>query len=174
MTIHDRLDSISSGITPEDLIRYERESTTFAHLIKKTLNKNSSYTTSDDVISWLDEWHDANSYRVSSDDIIVKKLQDLGVIVTPIQIKPAAIEAVTPLGSYLVELKSAFVNEDFANFAGMGPDSDGDISRSQLNSALRGVKAQMDIFYILDGLVSDEVNVDENPSPPMRIKLGIK
>lgn len=71
-----------------------------------------------------------------------------------------------------MEVKSAFVSEHYNDYVEIRPDSDGDINRNTLHKFLQGTKSSYDIFFILDGLASSKVTAEENPSPPMRAKLG--
>jgi len=166
-------------IESKDLIRYHLESRELSRMINET-NKGDGYCTQVKLNGMLQEWLSRTGYmRVEG----LKRLKELGYNPSKKLLKKGAkipdMPGRTELGSLM--LNTYRVNMGGRKLPGVkgtimvNYDSDGDARWHNLTSVLTMVRAEYDVWSILETLSTPGAMLGlictDNPSPPMRAIL---
>jgi len=186
----DRLDQVAdNGIMNETIQRYREESAQLYAAIDtlKQIGKRENYIKAPkfaEII--LRPWLTDCGY-INLEDV-VKRLTELGVDANTIfehyghqlsDARPAQYDETT---------LARVIRNSYRNYNGMrklnktdyikvNPDGDGDLSISNVLSELARIRAEYDAWHEIKTLLrvgKVEISVIENPSPPMRKKLGLE
>lgn len=168
MTISERLDPVSYGLTAEELSRYRTESMALDRTIGQVTKAGATYIKHSDLLNLMLKWMAKCHYHIDSKATLRARLVALGVSLDPMTV----IDGIenTALGNYMLKIHTALVTQEYSEFAALSPDGDDDISRNYICTLLQTGRTDMDIYYILNSLQSTECSAEKNPSPPMRKK----
>lgn len=183
----ERLNDIDGGMLSEDIYRYREESRELEIIIKNLdkRHRNENYIKVASFRIILKEWLSKNGYGDLAD--AKKRLLELGV---------DAAKIFEYYGQPVPEEKSKVdetvlakvIRNSWRTYNGLRKlnktdfiqtevDGDGDLSLGNLLSELRRIQQQYDAWYEIKTLLAVanlEVSMIENPSPPMRKKLGLE
>jgi hypothetical protein len=174
VTITERLDPISYGLTAEELRRYRQESLTLSVAITDIGSGTSTYLKRSELLAILSKWMNHNHYPFDDRAVLRQALTNLGVLLDLEQIE--SIDAVldTALGKHMKRLHSAVYNRDYGVFTDLEPDGDGDINKDGASVLLQTGRSDLDVYFLMTSLMDITCPVEKNPSPPMRRIIGIK
>ena len=174
MTITDRLDPISYGLTTEELARYRIESETLSIAIKEIEeNQGHTYIKYEAALRIMSKWIEKNKYPFDSKAAIKQRLTDLGVTLDPALVEQINRVNETALGIHMIKIYQALFNKDYAEQRVLEPDDDDDISRKSVLALLLTGQTTLDVFFLLSSLTDTACLIMEtvdNPSPPMMRK----
>lgn len=163
----------------KDLMRYHLESKELSRIINET-KKNDGYCTQIKLNGILHEWLNRTGYMRAEG---LKRLKELGYSPSNKLLKKGAK---IPRLSGRTELGSLIMNTYRVNMGGrklpgvtgtimLDYDSDGDARWHHLAAALIMVRADYDIWHLLESLSTPGAMLglicSDNPSPPMRAIL---
>ena len=181
MNLIQRLQEFGEDIQIEskDLMRYHLESKALSTLINETKSKDG-YCTLLKLNGILQEWLNQTGYMRAEG---IKRLKELGYSPSKKLLKKGAK---LPNMSVRTELGSLIMNTYRVNMGGrklpgvtgtitLEYDSDGDTRWHNLSAALTVVRAEYDVWHLLETLCTPGALLglicNDNPSPPMRAIL---
>jgi len=171
VTITDRLDPISYGLTAEELARYRIESETLSIAMEEVEESSSTYIKYDTTLRIMSKWIEKNKYPFDTKAAIRQRLTNLGVILDPAVVEQMNRVDETALGILMMKIHHALFNRDYAEHPVLEPDDDEDINRKSVLALLITGQTTLDVFFLLNSLTDTACLTAEpvhNPSPPMR------
>jgi hypothetical protein len=174
VTIVERLEPVTYGIDPERLAAYEQESRTLARFIAAVENAEG-YMKVPELKTGILKWLAVNYYVLDSRVQVVKKLATLGVLINTIP-KSQIEKHETSLGSRMIAIHNICDKGDDISdeIDGIEFDNDGDCVRSRAIKFVHSIRNDYDVAYIISLISDPESGPLKNPSPPMKIKLGLQ
>ena len=171
MTITDRLDPISYGLTAEELARYRIESESLSIAMEKVEESSCTYIKYDEALRIMSRWIEKNKYPFDTKAAIRQRLTNLGVILDPAVVEETNRVDETALGIHMMKIHHALFNKDYGEHPVLEPDDDDDIDRKGVLALLQTGQTTLDVFFLLNSLTDTAcpiIESVENPSPPMR------
>lgn len=183
----ERLNDIDGGLLNTDIYRYREESRELEIIIQylEKKNRQENYIKLAKFRNVLREWLNKNGYVDLAD--AKKRLLELGVDAAkifglygqtvPEQNNKADETVLAKVIRNSWRTYNGLRKLNKTDFIQTEADGDGDLSLGNLTSELRRIQQEYDAWFEIKSLLAVanvEVSVIENPSPPMRKKLGLE